>query len=248
MKYLLLILITYTYIYTVYSRRYLTSKQWNNINKIIRHPSSTCEMKRKIHQILFVYYNDWSWSHAYYFKKKHPYKCFHISLNELSVYASIGLLKSIENFKGTSKFTQYAKFYIYSEFYTAITELHPITPISKQIRRQRKYNNNNNNTERMIQPYVSTNTQPILLNNNEWLLNKHLLERYEEMEVQKQNEYRRNEIWEKINQMDPTIKTILQYKITYDFEKKRSNNEISEMLSISEENVRQKINSVRTIL
>ena len=241
MKNLLFYMLIFVFnVYKVYSTHFLTKSQWYNINKIIKHPSSTNEMKNKIHNIIFVYYNDWSWSKAYYFKKKHPYKCHHIPLNELSIYASLGLLKSIRNYKGTSEFTQYATFYIESELYNAITNLHPITPISKRIRKKQKnmetytYNNDYN-------PPV------ILINNNEWLLNKYLLERYEETKMENHDKYTYSELWSKIHnlELDSLTKTILHYKFTHIFEKKRTNNEISNMLDISEETVRQKLYSVK---
>lgn len=225
------------YVYTVSSTMYLTKTQWCNINKIIKHPSSTNEMKYKIHKILFFYYNDWAWSKAYYFKKKHPYKCHHIPLNELSIYASLGLLKSIQNYKGTSDFSQYATFYIKGELYNAITNLHPISPISKKIRKKQK-------TIEEYNHYPSV----ILMNTNEWLLNKYLLERYEETKMEIHDKYLYADYWSKINELDSLTKTILRYKFNNNFDKKRTNTEIADMLMISKETVRKCVCSVKTNL
>ena len=46
-------LLFFMLICTVYSKIYLTKKQWFSINKIIKHPSSTTEMKYKIHKYYF---------------------------------------------------------------------------------------------------------------------------------------------------------------------------------------------------
>jgi len=197
-------------------------------------------MKNKIHKILFFYYNDWSWSKACYFKKKHPHKCHHIPLNELSIYASLGLLKSIRNYKGTSEFTQYATFYIKSELYNAITILHPITPISKRIRKKQKN----------IEPYSNQdNPFVLLMNKKEWLLNKYLLEQYEETKMEIHDKHTYSEMWSKIHgvELDSLTKTVLHYKFSHTFDKKRTNNEISNMLDISEECVRKRLDSVKII-
>jgi RNA polymerase sigma factor (sigma-70 family) len=238
MKYLLLFIILIHFCRGY--KKYLTKTQWHGIQQIIKNPSSTTIMKTYIHKILFFYYNDWSWLKAYNFKKKHPYKCFHISLEELSIYASIGLLKSIRNYKGTSEFTQYATFYIDSELYNAITILHPITSIPKKIRKKQKnietYNKNNTNDKEGV----------ILMHNNEWLLNKYLLDQYEETKMEIHDKFTYKEIWMKIDTttLDPIAKSILRYKFNYIFEKRRSNRVISNMLDISEETIRNKIHSI----
>lgn len=221
------------YLHFSHCKKYLTKQQVRQIKTIIQHPASTNEMKTQVHKILFYYYNEWACNKAYYFKRSHPYKCMHISVNELSGYASIGLIKSIKNYNGINDFTKYATFYVEGELYNGITDLHPISIISKKNRKKKQTNTNN-----------STIT---FIGNAEWLLNKYILEQYEENEIKFHDKFIYNEFWSKIyqlNQIEPITKMILHYKFFNDFEKRRSNRDISHLVHMSEESIRQKLRTI----
>jgi DNA-directed RNA polymerase sigma subunit (sigma70/sigma32) len=66
------------------------------------------------------------------------------------------------------------------------------------------------------------------------------------MEIHDKHTY--SEMWSKIHcvELDSLTKTVLHYKFSDTFEKKRTNNEISNMLDISEECVRKRLDSVKT--
>lgn len=226
-------IITFLFYYFANSIKYLTKSQLTSIQKIIQNPYSTPNMIRQVNKVLFIYYNDWAWEKAYCFKKKHPHKCYHISLNELSVYASIGLIKSIQNYKGTSNFAYYANCYINGELYNAITELHPITTISKKDRKKKIDIEKKNQTKR---------SEFVLLQNNEWLFNKYLLDQYEKENEKYHDIFTYRELWNKIDSMSDN--KILHYKFNYQFDKQMSNKKISDLFDMSEENVRQKIISI----
>ena len=213
---------------------YLTKSQWISIQKIIKHPNPVPIIREKVNKILFFYYNDWSLSKAYSFKKLHCNKCLHIPLSELSMYASMGLLQSIERYDGTTEFTQYATFYINGELYNAITKLHPITPISKKIRRQKK------------EIFVK-NPEVFILNDKEWLLNNLSVKRFKEQQEHESfhQYFIYKEAWDKINTLDPFTKRILHYKYNFYFDKIRTNQEISELLCVSNETIRKKIISIK---
>ena len=203
----------------------LTKNQWVSINKIIQHPNTDIITRQKINKLLFFYYNDWSWSKAYKFKQQHYYKCQHIPLNELSMYSSIGLLRSIQKYKGTSEFSQYATFYIDGELYNAITNLHPITSVSKNLRKKRK-------------KIFVKNPEVLILRNNDWLLKDLSIKRFEQEMENKENHYYYKEIWNKIDQLDSFTKQILYYKFNFYFDKIRTNIEIAELLCVSDEMIR----------
>ena len=190
-------------------------------------------MKNTVHKLLFMYFNGWAITHAYLFKKNHPHKCHHISLNELSMYASFGLLKSIQNYKGTSNFAYYSSCYINGELYNAITELHPITDLSKKTRK--KGNQSKNTTNR---------SQITFLRNNEWLFNTYLLDKYEKEKDTFHDRFIYQEIWNTINNLSPLDSKIISYKFNYNFEKQMSNKDIANLLNVSEESIRKKICSI----
>ena len=206
---------------------YLTKSQWTSIQKIIKHPNPDPIIREKINKILFFHYNDWCHSKAYSFKKLHCNKCRHIPLSELSMYASIGLLQSIQKYDGSSEFTQYATFYINGELYNAITKLHPITPISKKVRRQKK-------------EICVKNAEVFILRDREWLLKNLSVKRFKEQQEQESfhQYFIYKEAWDKINTLDPFTRRILHYKYNFYFDKIRSNKEISQLLCVSDETIR----------
>ena len=227
--------IIYIFIFIIISicnANYLTKNQWISIKKIIQHPKIDIETREKINKLLFIYYNDWSLKKAYQFKKLHYHKCKHIPLSELSEYSSIGLLQSIQNYKGTSEFTYYATFYINGELYNAITNLHPITSISKKLRRMKK------------EIFVK-NPEVFILRNREWLLKNLSIKRFDEEKEQLDNYFYYKEVWNKIDNLDPFTKQILRYKFNFYFDKIRSNNEVSELLCVSDETIRKTLVNIK---
>ena len=48
--------------------KYLTNKNWNQINSLIKHPHLTNEMRVYINNCIYVYYDSWCYAKAYKFK------------------------------------------------------------------------------------------------------------------------------------------------------------------------------------
>ena len=241
--------IKYILIICIFSKvlsNYLTKNQWTSIKKIIQYTNTNInininintninkqkEIREKINNILFFHYNNWASYHAYEFKQKHPYKCIHIPLNELIIYSSIGLYKSIQNYKGTSEFTQYALHYINGELYRAITELHPITTIPKKVRRKQKKNQKIQNNEKC---------KTILMKDSNWLLNGISTSRFNNEHICFHNYYDYLEVWNKVNTLEPFTKKIIHYKFDFYFNKMKSNKDISSLLDVSEETIRKRL-------
>jgi DNA-directed RNA polymerase specialized sigma subunit len=126
---------------THYPTKYLTNMQWRNINYILGHNNSTPEMKNKVKNVIYNYYEDWAFSRVYYFRQKYWYICYQIQLDELKLYAYIGLRKAIINYdsKKTSDFAKYASKYIYNEIFIGVNELLPIYRAFQFYKNKNKY-------------------------------------------------------------------------------------------------------------
>jgi len=124
-----------------YPTKYLTNMQWRNINYILGHKNSSPEMKNRVKNVIHNYYEDWAFSRVYYFRQKYWYICHQIQLDELKLYAYIGLRKAIINYdsKKTSDFSKYASKYIYNEIFLGVNELLPIYKAFQLYKNRNKY-------------------------------------------------------------------------------------------------------------
>jgi len=225
----------------VYS--YLTLNQWTIINRILINPKHTPIQKQQINTLIYKHYEIWSINQALNFKKLHNYKCKSIPKSEINLYARMGLYKAIINYNPEKlkniSFAVYALIYIRSELYKSITELHPITNVSKYIRRKSLKSKSKNNET------ISINPNPQILH----IFQQDIFDKYRKKNYIEKHEYHScKELWQKIDYDIPvssTIKRTIQLKFTYDFLKKRSNKEIAEIIGSSEETVRQQINEFK---
>jgi DNA-directed RNA polymerase sigma subunit (sigma70/sigma32) len=176
---------------------------------------------------------------AYDFKTTYYKKCRHISLNELKLYASRGLLDAILGYNASMSFSfsKYASIYIKGELYYGMSEMHPLTllPISKRMNKKWRTQNlvvykKMTNTKFMSHYdyydglYVSTH------NDSDVFVNK-----YKEL----------IELWNIINHLDEEYKKIMKYKYNFYFQKIRSDEEIGDLLGYSGETIRKKINEIK---
>jgi RNA polymerase sigma factor (sigma-70 family) len=86
---------------------------------------------------LYQNYQSWAISKARNFKRVYKYKCAHISLEELSMYSSLGLWKAVQNYNGNTRFDIYAEWYVMGELYEGLTKLYPISNVSKYERKMK---------------------------------------------------------------------------------------------------------------
>ena len=223
MKIRIIFIMMYVAILDAYNHvqhKYLTYKNWEQINSLIKNPTLTNEMRVKINRYIYIYYDHWSYMKAYNFKYFHKHKCRHISVNELYTYASIGLMQSIEKYNGNNYFSQYADIYIKGKLYDAITELHPITNIPKKERVKKNIN------------------RSIIYNNlnKEWQIDK--VENKENILYSILQKNNNKIMWDKIYKLSPFKKRIISYKFNSAFDIIRTNKEISKLMFCSEEHVR----------
>lgn len=107
---------------------YLSTIEWKNINYILNHRNSSPELRVKVKNIIYNCYEKWAFSMVHLIRNKHWEKCGPIQVDELKLYAYIGLRKAIINYDSTkyNQFTNYAVKYIYNEVFNGIYELSPI--------------------------------------------------------------------------------------------------------------------------
>jgi hypothetical protein len=216
---------------------YLTQKQWTTI-KYLKENNPTKE--KEINSIIYNHYKNWASNKAYQFKKFHFFKCKEIKQEELNLYALFGLQKAIQNYRpiknNNAAFSMYASKYIIGELFEGITELHPITTLSK-MERKKSYNKRNSN---LIKCQLMTNVDDdffdVLYYNNLQYNN----------DIHNVNSIHYNDcanLWKKINSMEiSTItKKIINLKYSFDFNNKNSNLKVANILGYSEEYIRTNI-------
>jgi hypothetical protein len=247
----------------VFRNAYLSKTQWDNIHNLLQHNLLTNHMRSKINQILYKYYDDWSYMKAYEFKQFHKYKCRHITVNELYLYANMGLIKGIQNYNCTlnqmnqnntninithsMRFLNYVNIYVKGAMYQGLTKLMPITSISKYDRMTKKYSEDKSNQQpqQTQQNKIITMQQTRFLSDDNIFLNQLSFEIYK-----KQNENHNEQIfewedytiyWAKINELEPFDLRIMHLKYNYKFETIRSNKHIAEFMVCSQETIRKSI-------
>ena len=110
---------------------YLSPVQISYINKILTHPNTPLEIRSKTKEILFTEYYSWLKKQVRGFIETKYYYRNHVTTDELYQYATLGLLKAIEKFDGKGPLTQYAEKYVVGEMHTGLLELIPLKPINK---------------------------------------------------------------------------------------------------------------------
>lgn len=212
----------------------LSNNQWKNIRLLLQHPKTTIPMREKIHEILFNKYRTWTIHQAYEFKRYHRYKCRNINIEDLTLYSLEGLQIAVNKYDGSSYFHTYANKYILWQLYQGLTDLQPITILSKSIRKRslKTENKYRHQYKKLL------NTQFIGFDNY-WIFEKGQLSLEKERNIE--------EIWETI-ELEPFSKRVFQYKYDIFFNKIRSNKDISELMCCSEETIRMNLKKTREIL
>ena len=215
--------------------KFIQKDQWKRLQFFITHPKITFEMRNKINRILYVYYDDWAFFKAIKFKKMHKYKCRHITLDELYTYSNIGLITAIQKYNGKSNFAKYAEIYVNGQLYKAITDLHPLTSISKN-QRIHKITHKTSLSLHKFKKKLQTK----FIGKDEWLLEKLKIQNtFYDNNNNNIDFYDYQEIWNKINELKPFERQIFYSKLDFFFNKKASNKTISEKMGYSEEYIRQ---------
>jgi len=221
------------------SINYLTKNQWTSIKHILKHPKSTSNMINACNEIIFQHYKHYAYNMAYDFKTTYYKKCRHISLNELKLYASRGLLDAILGYNASMSFSfsKYASIYIKGELYYGMSEMHPLTllPISKRMNKKWR-------TQNLVVYKKMTNTK--FMSHYDYYDGLYVsTHKDSDVFVNKYKEL--IELWNIINHLDEEYKKIMKYKYNFYFQKIRSDEEIGDLLGYSGETIRKKINEIK---
>jgi len=237
-----LLLILFFQLFVVDS--YLSPVQLSYIHKILSHPNTPLDIRNKTKEILFTEYYAWLKKQVRQFSESNYYSRNPVTTDELYQYATKGLLKAIEKFDGKGHLVQYAEKYVIGEMHTGLLELIPLRPMNKYQKYIKK--------EKVLNP-------TILPPENYWIFDKFRAYTDRNKEMVSINGYLRDDAFCfcKEGEMVYKIKSVVlelskeQQKIffsRYHFETLEichSINEICDLLQISHETYRRRMNIIK---
>jgi len=213
-----------------YALHYLTNTQMGLIKTILRHPHKTDYMVNKISEILYQHYRYKAFGIAYEFREQYYTHCKNIKFDELKLYASKGLLMAIKNYNPDYPFINHMKVYVKGQLHMAITDLHPLTILPKNVRLSKKWKKEN------IQKYM-TLLKTKFVGNDIYLYEKNR-GRYR-LECSECSTFA--SVWYIIHNLDIEYQRIMKYKYNFYMESIRSNSDVALLMCCSSECIRQKI-------
>ena len=215
---------------------YLTSKNHNLINTIIKSKNTSTSIRKKVNNILYLGYEKWAIKKALEFKKIHIYKCSRIPEKELILYAKYGLYKSVINYNGRNNFVNYSNIYIQSELRKALTDSYSLSILPKRIRMSSKEGLNETEKEH-YKNLLNVETRKDV---SFWYNKKKDYDMLKDHNIM----YDYKLLWNKINKLDAFTKRCIYLKYNYQFDKIRSNKQVSELMCCSEEHIRSKLKNI----
>ena len=228
---------------------HLSTYQLKLINNLIKNKNLEQTQRLKINNLLYLSYEKWAIKKAMNFKKLHYYKCKNINTNEFLLSSKIGLFKAIKNYNGNSDFTYFFEFYVKNELLKTLTTYYACSAVPKNIREKSK---KNLSEKELIIYYKNINTYLINYSNNnqmDKLRNYDYKKNMLETVLDKQEKYEIYKIiWDKINNLDSFTVKIFSLKYDFEFNKLRSNKNISNLMCCSEEHIRKSIDTGINIL
>jgi hypothetical protein len=217
----------------------LTSPQLVAMNRLLgADPSLVVDhrVKTLVGEVLYQSYEGWAVGIGTMFRRQHYYRCKHIPPDEMGTYARRGLLQAIRCYRPTrptSMFHLFAYHHVRGELYRGMTELGPISPLTKKERRRRAHPHPHNpDTETPLPTSYS----------REWLANL-----ADPLNPSPPGPVPPAVLWEHIyDTVDPFTCRCLVYKFDYDFNMVRTNLEVARLMMCSEETVRQRYQTLHT--
>jgi RNA polymerase sigma factor (sigma-70 family) len=225
--------------------------QQTTIVNLIKNNQMSFAERQKINNILFEAYKDFAKSRASYFKHTHKYKCRNININDLISASEFGLMKAAINYNGKSSFYYYSSLHIKNELLNALTNYNRIAPISKTT--LRKGFSHNNPTFNLSDYYSMQNKLNIIyesIKSPEFLnvLSTNNYNNYIENIIQKEESERIwNDVLETIS-VTPLMKQIFILKFDKDFNKIRSDKEISKIINCSQGHIQLNMKKIKNTL
>lgn len=197
---------------------HLSGHQMHSVRHLLNNPELPISERYTIQRILYVSHEKWAVKKAKEFKEFHRHKCRDIPLEDLVLSSKIGLFKSADKYNGSSNFVAFSEIYVKSELLRTMTSYLSVTScVSKRDRMSA----NPKPPYRKVYSYISAKS-----------------EEPQPLDKTQQFEYY-DEIWGRINAGDDAFtKRVFQLKYDREFNVKRSNKRISELMCCSEETVR----------
>ena len=230
---------------------YLNKTQQTVITKLIKNNQLSFTEREKINNVLFESYKDCAHKRACFFKHIHKYKCRNIEINDLKSAAEFGLMKAALNYNGNSSFYYYSSLHIKNELLTALTNHNTIAPISKTTLRKgfsstyknftlSKYYSLQNKLNVIYESIISPEFLNVIsaTNNHKYL---------ENIIQEEENERIWNEAISVVS-VNPLMKKIFLLKYNKEFQKIRTDKEISKMVGYSAGHVRRNVKKIKDIL
>lgn len=215
---------------------YLSPTSHNLINNIIKNKNTSLTIRNKVNKVLYLGYEKWAIKKALEFKELHTYKCSRIPKKELILYAKYGLYRSVMNYNGKKNFVNYSNIYIQGELRRALTDSYSLSILPKRIRMSSKEGLNETEKEhyKNLLNVETRNDVSFWYNKKK---NYDMLKEHDTM-------YKYKILWDKINKLDPFTKRCIYLKYNYQFDKIRSNKQVSLLMCCSEEHIRTKFKNI----
>ena len=145
------------------------------------------------------------------------------------------------NYNGKNNFVNYSSIYIQGELRKALTDSYSLSILPKRIRMSSKEGLNETEKENYKNLLnIETRKDVSFWYNKK--IDYDMLKKHDTM-------YNYRLLWDKINQLDPFTKRCIYLKYNYQFDKIRSNKQVSLLMCCSEENIRTKLKNInKTII
>jgi len=212
-------------------QKYLTTQQWHQIKTLLSNKSISPLTKEKIQHLLFSKYHGWAKNKAYQYKKKNFSLCKNIKMDAFTLYAELGLYKSIISYNSSYAFYKHADLYISYYLYVGLTELSPLTNLPHRYRVSRTWREKN-------KYLYNTLMKPMLVDS---VKDGFIYDKYHKKLPLRENDDKYATVWSIVNSLDPLSIRIFTYKYDYQLKKIRTNKEIARIQCCSSETIRQKL-------
>lgn len=202
---------------------YIDSSNWKILERYFRNKQLSLEKRLLIENYVFKNYLPLAYSETTKFMKFHKYKTKLIIKDDLYFYSLIGLYHATRKYNGKSNFYKYAQTYIKGSIYDCLTINYPITKKTRNERRKK-------------QNYVFGYNEIFKDDKNYYLGKKDF--------IKNTNNYKKDftpftNVWHKIMKRDIfRDKSIMKDKFDIEFNKLKSNKELSLKYQCSEETIR----------
>lgn len=209
-------------------KSYIVNNNWKTLEIYFRNKNLTDQKKLIIQNYVFNNYLPLAYSETKKFMAFHRYKTKFIHKDDLYYYSLIGLYHATRKYNGESNFYKYSTTYIKGSLYKCLTINYPLSKLTKSERRKSKNYSFNFDEIYNLPPknlYLGK-IDSFVKSNNDYNIDF----------------YYHNSVWKKImNIENERDKKIMCDKFDLEFNKLKSNKELSKKYNCSEETIRKSV-------